>query len=225
VKRTPIKEAAFMGKATAGLAHELKNIFAIIKESAGLMEDLLALSKDGPFTHQERFVRSLNRIGDQVARGVNLAVRLNQFAHEPDEAVATVDLSELADLAAFLSHRRARSMSVTLKAMDGELPVTVVTEPLRAQMMIFECIELLINLEGRGSHITIQPFGSNNESASLEMAYEGSGAASLVSSNPASSPSWPELLETAQSLQATIEPSVSSLGIIIRFSGGGSQEP
>jgi C4-dicarboxylate-specific signal transduction histidine kinase len=225
VKRVPVKEAAFMGKVTAGLTHELKNIFAIIKESAGLMEDLLALSKGGPLTHQERFERSLNRIGEQVARGVNLAVRLNRFAHAPDEAVASVDLGELSDLAAFLSHRRARGMGVTLNAVGGDLPVIIVTDPFRAQMLLFECIDVLINLEGRGTHITIQPAESNNASASLQLVYEENAGAGAASADLVTSSRWPGLLETAQSLPATIEPSKSSLGLIVRFSGeGGPQE-
>jgi len=41
-------EIAFFGRITAGVTHELKNVLAIVNESSGLMQDLLALSKEAP---------------------------------------------------------------------------------------------------------------------------------------------------------------------------------
>ena len=89
------REVAFFGRITAAFTHEMKNVLAIIKESAGLMEDLLALSQNAAFPHQERFVRSLATIEAQAKRGIELSNRLNRFAHSPDEAFATVDLNEM----------------------------------------------------------------------------------------------------------------------------------
>jgi len=95
VKATETKEAAFMGRITAGVTHEMKNVLAIIKESAGLMEDLLALSKDASFPHREKFSSVLSKIRNQVARGVDISTRLNAFAHSPDRRPADVDLIDL----------------------------------------------------------------------------------------------------------------------------------
>ncbi len=47
-----LSETAFMGKITAAITHEMKNVLAIIKESAGLMEDLLSVAKDDSFQHE-----------------------------------------------------------------------------------------------------------------------------------------------------------------------------
>ncbi len=217
MKQTPLKEAVFMGKVIAGLTHELNNILAIIKESAGLMGDLLATSKDGAFPHQERLVRSLTRIGDQVVRGVDLAMRLSRFAHSTDEPVADIDLNALADQAAYLSHRFARGMGVTVKAEAGEKPTIVVTEPLRAQMMLVECIDLLIHLEGRGTHIQILPAEINDGGVSLQLVYEGEATEKAAIPNSASSLRWKALQETARSLTATNEPCTSSVGLVIHF--------
>ena len=38
-------QLAYLGKLMAGLSHELKNHLAIIKESNGLIEDLLSLEE------------------------------------------------------------------------------------------------------------------------------------------------------------------------------------
>jgi len=217
MKRTPLKETIFMGKVTAGLAHELKNILAIIKESAGLMGDFLAMSEGRFFPHQERFSRSLIRINDQVDRGVDLATRLGLFAHATDEPVASIDLQTLRDQAAYLSHRFARSMGVTVKTEVAEKPIIVVTEPLRAQMMLFECIDLLINLESKGRHIQIVPAESSDHGISLRLVYEDDSTEKTVLLNSAAADRWSALQETALSLNVTIEFSSSPTGLLLHF--------
>jgi hypothetical protein len=39
------QETVLIGKVTAGLSHELMNVLAIIRERAGVIEDLMALEK------------------------------------------------------------------------------------------------------------------------------------------------------------------------------------
>jgi hypothetical protein len=62
-------EMAFLGKITASMTHEISNTLAIIQESAGLLSDLINLSKEGSFPHKEKFQRVLGNINDQVRRG------------------------------------------------------------------------------------------------------------------------------------------------------------
>ncbi|MCP3901564.1 MAG: sensor histidine kinase, partial [Desulfobacteraceae bacterium] len=40
-------KAAFFGKITASITHEIQNVLAIIKENAGLMEDFLLINQSG----------------------------------------------------------------------------------------------------------------------------------------------------------------------------------
>ena len=46
MKQRNEKELEFFGKITAGITHEMKNVLAIIKKSAGLMEDIMSLSAE-----------------------------------------------------------------------------------------------------------------------------------------------------------------------------------
>ena len=110
-----LREAAFLGRITAAFTHEMKNVLAIIKESAGLMEDLLALSQEATFPQRDRFVRCLTTIAAQTKRGVELSGRLNRFAHSPDQDIATVDLNDILEQVVFLSGRFARLKGVTLR--------------------------------------------------------------------------------------------------------------
>jgi C4-dicarboxylate-specific signal transduction histidine kinase len=138
---TDLREVAFLGRITAAFTHEMKNVLAIIKESAGLMEDLLFLSQDAAFSHKDRFVRCLTTIQAQTKRGVELSSRLNRLAHSPDEEVATVDLNEIVEQVVFLSERFAKLKGVTLSLNLHEQALNVVVSPMRLQMAVFSCLE------------------------------------------------------------------------------------
>jgi C4-dicarboxylate-specific signal transduction histidine kinase len=149
------REVAFFGRITAAFTHEMKNVLAIIKESAGLMEDLLGLTQNTAFPHQERFVRSLAMIDAQTKRGIALSNRLNRFAHSPDEAVATVDLNEMLEQIVYLSERFARLNGVTLSLTADVGPLPVTTSPMGLQMAVFGCLECCWESMAAGGNINL----------------------------------------------------------------------
>lgn len=180
MKGSEVRESAFFGRITAGMTHEMKNVLAIIRESTGLLEDLLYLQKDDSFPHKEKFVKTLSTIQGQVRRGVELSNRLNRFAHSPDEAVGNVDLNETAEQLAFLCQRFARLRNVTLEAHPFEKAVSVTTSYVRLQMALFLCLEccwnhmkageqlhLLVEKKDNRSLIRILPKGGPTEQESL----------------------------------------------------------
>lgn len=156
MKKSVAKELAFFGRITAGFTHEMKNILAIIKESAGLMEDLLLLTRDDPFPHWERFSHRVSVIQQQVQRGVDLAGRLNRFAHGPDEPVARVDLNELVEQMSRLSERFARLKEVTLKASPADSAVALLTAPVELQLAVFTMLESCWNQMPAGGEIELK---------------------------------------------------------------------
>jgi phosphoglycerate-specific signal transduction histidine kinase len=196
-------EAAFMGKITAGATHELKNVLAIIKESAGLMEDLIALNKD-QFPLREKFLNVLTRIGDQVARGVEISSRLNHFAHTPDTAVASVDLNDVVEHVAFLAHRFARSRKIALKPVLQERSIVLTTDPLKLQMIIFDCLDLIINMVSMGSGITLLPREVSEGQAAIDFSTDRGREYEQI--DPSAWPSWGSLQLKAGQLKARVEP-------------------
>ena len=46
-------EIVFIGKITASITHEIKNVLASIKELTGLMEDLVSMSDDFPLKNKQ----------------------------------------------------------------------------------------------------------------------------------------------------------------------------
>ena len=77
MKEMSEKEIAFIGKITAGVTHEINNALASIKEISGLMEDLISMSSTDSFPHQEKFLKVLPKIREQVQRSVKLTTQLN----------------------------------------------------------------------------------------------------------------------------------------------------
>ena len=138
--RSEYKQAAFMGRLTAGVTHEFKNVLAIIKETSGLMEDLLSLT-DSSFKHKDRFSKALVTIKEQVDRGVELSTKLNRLAHDPDTEEAQVDLPQILEQTVYLSRRFARISGVKLKADSSETAVSLTGNPLSIRMAIFSALE------------------------------------------------------------------------------------
>ncbi|MBW1800302.1 MAG: hypothetical protein JRJ85_06180 [Deltaproteobacteria bacterium] len=151
------KEIAFFGKITAGMTHEMKNVFAIIKESSGLVEDLLHLSRNPSFPREDRIESALRTINEQVHRGVELTSRLNRFAHAPDEAVTDIDLYETLELLTALSSRFARLQNVALEISEPSRPIRIHTQPVTFQMAMFSGIECCLTLMPSGGKIDIRP--------------------------------------------------------------------
>jgi len=208
------KEIAFFGKITAGITHEMNNVLAIIKESAGLMEDIISLSPEGSMPHEEKIQKSLARIKDQIRRGVGLTERLNRFAHSPDESPAKVDLIEMVERLIALSERFVRQKNVVMRMSpqkSSNHQMNVVTHPVLLQMALFECIQCCLDEMPSGGEITIE-FQENGEKTTIKILCE-----SHVANNIASSGRWPGLQEITAALKAVAEPDDFGRGIRLTF--------
>jgi hypothetical protein len=193
----------FFGRVAAGFTHELKNVLAIVKETAGLMEDLLAMMPEGTFPHQPRFQRTVKTILEQVSRGVDLSSKMNQFAHSPDQSLAQLDLNEAAAHVSLLAERFARLKGVSLSTVMAERPVMLLSCPVKVLLSVFKAYECCWNhLASGGSALaTVRPApqpalsitwtGNTIGSPDLRSALEGSG-------------DWGELLQVMDSLHGKL---------------------
>ena len=200
-----LSETAFMGKITAGVTHEMKNVLAIIRESAGLMEDLLSLAKGDAFPAREKFLKIISGIGVQVTRGVELSNALNQFAHGPDQPFATVDMNRLIDQLVFLCQRFALSKRLSLKHVAHDQPVIFRCEVLKAQMTIFRGIDLLLNVADPGAILTIRPIAREDDKVAVEFVSEGNGIELRNIPESVKESLWDPLVACAERLNAKVE--------------------
>lgn len=86
---------AFFGKTNRLISHELKNVLAIISETLGLMEELLAL----PGTDMDLIPGKLHALSisiiEEVERANNITKSMNTFAHSVDTFIKEVDIKQI----------------------------------------------------------------------------------------------------------------------------------
>jgi C4-dicarboxylate-specific signal transduction histidine kinase len=138
-------ELAFLGKITASTTHEIKNVLAIIQESSGLLEDILAMSESKDYPHKDRFIDTLNRIQAQIQRGIDITSNLNHFAHSPDNERSDIDFNDLIKNLSMLAARFARLKKVMLITELSDVPLIIETNSVQLQMNIFGAIEIILN--------------------------------------------------------------------------------
>jgi C4-dicarboxylate-specific signal transduction histidine kinase len=150
------QEVAFFGKISAAMTHDIRNVLAIIRESSGLMLDLLDLCEDGAFPYQQKFHSVLTAIQDQVTRGVELSTQFNRFAHSMDQPVMEVDGNEMVQQVAYLMQRFARLRRVQLVAVVAEQPIGIRTDAFALHRMLGECLNIFLQSTGDGDTIIVK---------------------------------------------------------------------
>jgi C4-dicarboxylate-specific signal transduction histidine kinase len=211
------REIVFFGRITAGITHEMKNVLAIIKESSGLMEDLMQLSRDSAFPHSERMMRALTTIKEQVQRGVDLTAHLNRFAHEPDEDIKSVDLAGQVEHLIALSQRFARLRNVILKIEPPDPPLHIETRSVQLQMLLFAGIECCLHLLEKGGEIRLRPLEQDGKIRIHILCRREDLDEAVFTEFSGRYEKWPALLKLAEILGGSIEPDGSVRGISIQL--------
>ena len=157
----------FLGKVTASLCHEMRNVLATIHENAGLLEDLVAFAERGRPLDLQRVRDLAGKVGGQVRRGGEITDRMSLLAHSGDEPVAQVDVGKILKLVISLEERIATMRGVTLRAVKVDDPVVIRMDPFVLETLIWLCIEcglsseppekaLTMTVERNGNHACIR---------------------------------------------------------------------
>ncbi len=194
-------EMAFLRKIAASMTHEIKNTFAIILESSGLLSDIITLSQEGSFPHKEKFQRVLGNINQQVNRGVDITTRLNQFAHSMDEPKVSINVPALLEQVILLMRRLAKRRGIELKAVsEGDL--SLMSDPFRLLLVLGSVIDHLADSLESGGEIVLQSQDAP------------SGAAILLEMQGTKKPGWEGALANLfSSLQEILEALQAKLAI------------
>lgn len=157
-------EIAFFGKITASLTHELKNVLAVIKETSGLLGDILELKDLQKFSHKEKFQNAILTIQKQIDHGVTLLNHLNRFAHTSDQELVEIDLYETIKELKILSGRYARLKNIALNVKPPDIYINFTTCQISLQMVLFSCLDYCISNLPQNSQIDISAHQNKEES-------------------------------------------------------------
>lgn len=210
------REAAFIGRVTAGTTHEIRNVLAIVRESAGLIHDLLRVSPEGAMPAGERLLAVAARIEAQTVRGAEHITRLNQFAHTLDRDRTRTDLCQVVSLVAFFSGRLARAKSQVVTVREAGPMPALRADPLQVQMAIFEAVEHALTRLPDGTSVVLA-VGVAGPRAHVDVR----GSLAGLDGGPVvpEDPTREDLQESLGALGAAVEPSPGGGGLRVVLPG------
>lgn len=155
------------GRILASISHEIKNVLAVIRESSGLMEDLLAMHRRGVPLDLEKFAKLADRVRRQTERADMIVKHMNRFAHSVDEPMEMVEVGELIGLMTALGQRPASMKEVSLSAEAPQEPVTVLTNRFLLQLAVWTGLEFALSHPGPEKSIVLSAKTSGEEAVIL----------------------------------------------------------
>jgi C4-dicarboxylate-specific signal transduction histidine kinase len=207
-------EAAFLATMTASATHEVRNVLAIIKESAGLIEDMVhVFAKKGTLDNEKVF-RAVDRIDSQVRRGADLLTNLNRLSHALDAEVATVDLGTEVEQIAFLSQRSARKRGHRVAVDSPEVDARARVHPLHLHMALFAAVECCLEQLPDGAVVTLSV--SMRERGPV-VEFRGVSREGEELPGPSAGETWATIRRWTEALGAHLERSATGFGIQILF--------
>lgn len=128
-----------LARIMAGFTHEQKNHLAIINESNGLLEDILAMQQVTDEILAERLTKIVTTTKTRVARSAEMAKNLNSFAHRMDTPLATFQVNELINEELTLLQRFANMKLVNIETIFSTELTGTYNNPALLQF-IFYCL-------------------------------------------------------------------------------------
>jgi len=174
-----MRDALFMGRLTAHATHEMQNILATIRESSGLMEDLLAMGGEN-FAHAERFKRGLGVLSEQVERGMQLSEQLNYCAHSPEPSPTGCEVNDALRALVGLFRRTAARFRVILALAPGRTGLRTSLRAVEVMDLAGLAVDCALPLLPRDAQLTL----SVEEQGGLAVARVGSPAFETLRGQP-----------------------------------------
>jgi two-component system NtrC family sensor kinase len=164
---------ASLGRLGAGVAHEINNPLAIIKEKAGLIKDLFEFSDR--YTDDAKLMGIVDSILASVDRCSAITRRLLNFARDTDTEPVPVNLGEtITEVLGFMG-KEAEYRSIDVKVeIDEDTPV-ILTNRGRLQQILLNVINNAFAAVDNGGRIEIAADRRGPEQVTIRVTDNGCG--------------------------------------------------
>ena len=164
----------FVGKIIAGFTHEIKNHLAIIKESSGLIGDMIKMGKLSEKDIPE-YLEIIQSIEDQIGKAIGHFTHLNRFSHRMDTQISAFNLNECMEELIALLNRFARQKKIVIETeFQQDLPL-VKNNPSMLQLLVFSLLENKISGLEKNSRIIVRT-GALDNTVAVSIIPEGTFA-------------------------------------------------
>jgi light-regulated signal transduction histidine kinase (bacteriophytochrome) len=153
---------AFFGKVNASISHELKNVMAIISETAGLLSDLSEMASTGATVAPEMLNSCTTSIVEEIQRGFATIRQMHRFAHSVDTPVQSVNLMDVIDLVVNLASYLSFAGETRIIPCKNNNP-TALTCPFLLQAVVYQALVYTFENTGPGAEITISIQPQNDQ--------------------------------------------------------------
>jgi two-component system NtrC family sensor kinase len=168
---------AALGKMAAGVAHEINNPLAVIKENAGWMKDLLAEEKDNSNNENlKQFEDAIGKIERHVDRAKKVTHRLLGFARRVEPLREQVDVNKALSDALDLLGNESRYRNIDIELVSQPDVPTIDSDFSQLQQVFLNIIDNAIDAIDKDGKIRIKTsFVQKNNEVLIEIADNGPG--------------------------------------------------
>lgn len=146
---------ASLGTLAAGVAHEINNPLAIIRESAGWMRQLLGKDELKGILRRHDFEKALDKVENSVERASRITHKLLGFARKSDYAISEVNLAELMQETIQLIAHETEKRNITLLWKMDSPPDTIWSDPSELRQAFLNLLTNAVHAVGSEGSITI----------------------------------------------------------------------
>ncbi|MEM5789110.1 MAG: ATP-binding protein, partial [Syntrophobacteraceae bacterium] len=146
---------AALGKLAAGIAHEVNNPLAVIKEKVGWMRDLLSEEEIAGSENFKEFEDAIRKVDNHVERARKVTHRLLGFARRMEPIREQVDLNRLVEETIDFLKNEAHYRDIQIVTeFDPKLPVTL-SDSAQLQQVILNIVNNAIDAIQKSGEIKL----------------------------------------------------------------------